>query len=179
MVIKQVPTFEGLHIIELPFSADMRGGFIKTYHHTLFEEADLAFDLKESYYSISHKNVIRGMHFQLPPHDHAKIVTCITGSILDVVVDLRKDQPSYGKFYAIHLDSQNPKALYIPKGFAHGFKALESNTITQYMVSTVYEPTSDQGIHYDSFGMFWGPDAPIASARDEQFVPLEQFNSPF
>ena len=166
-------------LITLPKFDDNRGSFIKTFQASLFQQNGIDFDLKESYFSLSHKNVIRGMHFQLPPHDHSKIVFCPQGSILDVIVDLRKESATYGQYVAQVLSQDNHKAFFIPKGFAHGFKSLEDNTITYYLVSSEHHGAADAGIHYDSFGMDWGKEDAILSERDQKFVTLSNFDSPF
>lgn len=170
---------EGVHIIQLPKFEDKRGIFVKTFHENAFLAQRLPFELKESYFSISHKNVIRGMHFQTPPHEHEKIVFCPQGKILDVIVDLRKYSPTYRQFVSIELSSENHKAVFIPKGCAHGFKSLEDNTITYYLLSSIHVPESDTGILYNSFGMEWNCEHPILSDRDLSFVKLEDFESPF
>ncbi len=90
-------------LISLPSFNDARGNFTKTFHQGMFQDQGINFELKESYFSISKKDVIRGMHFQTPPHEHAKIVFCPRGAIMDVIVDIRKQSPSYGKFYAAEL----------------------------------------------------------------------------
>src|ERR1043165_5076602 len=90
-------------LITLPKFADTRGTFVKTFHDTMLGESGIDFDLKESYFSLSKKDVIRGMHFQLPPHHHSKIVFCPQGAILDVIVDLRKNSPAFGRHYAHEL----------------------------------------------------------------------------
>jgi len=172
-------TLPDAKIIELPQFLDERGAFVKTFHDTLLKEAGINFQLKESYFSISKKDVIRGMHFQLPPHQHAKIVFCSQGAILDVIVDLRKNSPTYGKFEAQELSAENHRAFYIPEGFAHGFKALTEDAITYYLVSSEYNKEADTGIRYDTIGHDWNVSNPIISARDLSFVSLKDFESPF
>ncbi|PSK95180.1 dTDP-4-dehydrorhamnose 3,5-epimerase family protein [Taibaiella chishuiensis] len=169
----------GAALITLPAFADNRGSFVKTFQDSFFRQGDIGFELKESYFSVSHKDVIRGMHFQLPPHDHAKIVFCPHGAILDVLVDLRRQSPTYGQYFAAELSAANHQAFYIPPGFAHGFKTLENDTITYYLVSSEHSRDHDAGIMYDSFGMDWACAAPVMSARDQEFPPLSAFDSPF
>jgi dTDP-4-dehydrorhamnose 3,5-epimerase len=125
----------GALVLTLPAHADARGLFVKTFHDALFKAADVEFTLRESYFSISERNVIRGMHFQLPPHQHSKIVFCPRGAILDVIVDLRRESPTYGQYLAQELSADNHKAFFIPEGFAHGFKALTEGAMTYYLVS--------------------------------------------
>lgn len=168
-----------LKLIDLPSFADSRGSFVKSYNETTFRKLNIEFTLRESYFSVSLKNVIRGMHFQLPPHQHAKIVFCPQGAILDVAVDLRRGSADYGKVYAQVLSAENHKAFYIPEGFAHGFKALTEQALTYYLVSSEYHPSSDAGISFDSIGFDWECDNPILSDRDRSFVRLEDFISPF
>lgn len=158
---------------------DERGLFVKSFNDDLFRAQGIDFKTKESYFSTSKKNVIRGMHFQTPPHQHAKIVFCPVGAILDVILDLRKDSPSFGKYVATELSSENYKAYYIPEGCAHGFKALSEDAMIYYLVSSVYDAQSDTGIRYDSFGFDWDCPNPLISERDATFPMFNDFKSPF
>ena len=119
------------------------------------------------------------MHFQLPPHQHSKIVFCPQGAIMDVIVDLRKNSVTYGKFFAHELSAENHKACYIPEGFAHGFKSLTEDALTYYLVSSEYDQKHDTGLRYDSIGFDWDLGHPIISARDLSFGRLTDFTSPF
>ena len=166
-------------LIRLPAFSDNRGIFIKTFQEHFFEALNINFELKESYFSLSAKDVIRGMHFQTPPYHHSKIVFCPSGSILDVIVDLRKNSDSYGQYYSTVLSEENHLAYYIPEGFAHGFKALTDNAMTYYLVSSEHNKEHDTGIRFDSFGMDWQCSQPILSDRDLTFQSLENFESPF
>lgn len=167
------------YVIDQPAFYDDRGSFVKTFHETTLAEHGIQFQLKESYFSLSKKDVIRGMHFQTPPHQHAKIVFCPQGAILDVIVDLRKASPTYGQYYAQELSAANHKAYYIPEGFAHGFKSLTDDAITYYLVSSEYSKEHDTGILYNTFGFDWGIEHPIISERDLSFEMLQNFNSQF
>lgn len=174
-------TLEGVYIINCFFASDERGLFVKTFNQTAFNEVGISLEIQESYYSISQKNVIRGMHFQLPPNDHDKLVFVPVGGIIDVVVDLRKNSATYKQFLSVELSASNKKSLFIPKGLAHGFKSLVDGTITVYNVSTEYNKEADTGIHYDSFGFDWQLTNPIISKRDKEFQDLKVFcgNNPF
>jgi dTDP-4-dehydrorhamnose 3,5-epimerase len=163
----------------MPSSADVRGTFVKAFHETAFAAVGIHFTLRESYFSFSRKDVIRGMHFQLPPHQHSKVVFCPQGAILDVIVDLRRNSPTYGQYYAAELSAENHKACFIPEGFAHGFKALTENAMTYYLVSSEYNGPHDTGIRYDSIGIDWAVKEPVLSARDLSFGGLSDFQSPF
>ncbi len=167
-------------ILEQFRAEDHRGVFIKTFHDTDYKQAGIDFTLKESFYSVSHRHVLRGMHFHAPPYEHAKIVFCTQGAILDVALDLRQGSPTYGQALACELSHENHKALFIPKGFAHGFLTLSEQATTFYFVDGEYHAASDGGVRYDSFGFDWPfAETPIISVRDTQFAPLSQFQSPF
>jgi dTDP-4-dehydrorhamnose 3,5-epimerase/CDP-3, 6-dideoxy-D-glycero-D-glycero-4-hexulose-5-epimerase len=168
---------DGVLILNNFFAEDKRGVFVKTFNSNNFSDNNINFEIRESYFSISQKDVIRGMHFQLPPHDHQKLVYVPQGAIIDVVVDLRKDSETYKKFISVELSQENRKSIFIPKGMAHGFKSLEDNTITVYNVSTVYNPDSDSGIRFDSFGFDWITLNPIISKRDMNLDSMHLFDS--
>lgn len=166
---------EGVYIIHNFNAVDDRGLFVKTFNKNAFEEVNLSINIRESYFSISQKDVIRGMHFQLPPYDHEKLVFVPVGSIIDVVVDLRKNSPTYKKHFTIELSAENKKSIFIPKGLAHGFKSIVDDTITVYNVSTEYNPNWDSGIHCNSFGFDWQVNNPVLSKRDEAFQGFDAF----
>lgn len=157
---------------------DQRGCFVKTFHKGQFNEYGFDMEIREEFFSISHKNVLRGMHFQLPPHDHEKLVYCPRGAVLDVLLDLRLGS-TYGQVASSKLSAENGHLIYIPKGFAHGFIALEDQTLMLYKTSTVHMPEFDFGILWDSFGFNWGVDQPIISLRDAQHIAFAKFDSPF
>lgn len=161
------------------FAQDERGMFVKTFHADRFAELGLPTEWREEYYSSSSKGVIRGMHFQTPPHDHEKLVYCIQGRVLDVVVDLRQQSPTFRRHLAVELDAAEGHGLMVPKGMAHGFLALTENVLMAYKVTTVYAPANDAGIRWDSIGLDWGVRDPVVSARDRAHPPFEAFTSPF
>jgi dTDP-4-dehydrorhamnose 3,5-epimerase len=158
---------------------DHRGSFVKTFHHSSLIASGIDFELRESFYSVSNQHVIRGMHFHHPPFDHDKIVFCTEGVILDVALDLRKNSSTYGQSVSSQLSFENNAALYIPKGFAHGFLTLSEKATTFYLVSGEYNQQADDGIRYDSFGFDWKITNPIISDRDLAFDSLSTFNNPF
>ena len=171
--------FPDIKIIDNFHAEDKRGSFTKIFSENEFKKNGICFTMKETYYSCSGKDVIRGMHFQLPPYDHDKIVHVISGNVLDVVVDLRKKSPFYGKSIEIPLSAVKPQAVYIPKGFAHGFLSREENTIMLYYVSSCYHKEKDAGIHWNTIGAHWNIEHPIVSDRDNSFVSMQEFRSPF
>lgn len=179
MKIYDCPLMNDIKIIEAFHNEDARGGFVKFYSGDEFRAAGIDFSVKEIYYSVSAKNVIRGMHFQLPPYDHDKLVHVMSGKVMDVVVDLRKGSSSYGKYFTIQLEGYSKRAVYIPRGFAHGFKSLENGTVMQYCVGSVYNREADSGIRYDSIGLDWECEEAIVSDRDRSFISLAEFQTPF
>lgn len=170
----------GVHLLQPKVFTDNRGDFVKTYHTGAFAELGISFTPVEEFFSTSHKGVLRGMHFQLPPHDHAKLVYCIRGRVLDVLLDLRKNSPTYGKTASAELSRENHHQFYIPSGVAHGFLSLEDNSVMIYKTSTVHAPSHDAGILWDSFGFEWPQGASYTiSPRDQKLPALSAFLNPF
>jgi dTDP-4-dehydrorhamnose 3,5-epimerase len=181
MVTVHPTALAGLVCLQPRVFTDHRGEFVKTYHDQTFRELGLPFETREEFFSTSRQHVLRGMHFQIPPADHVKLVYCITGAVLDVVLDLRRQSPTYGQAVAEELSAANRRAFYIPSGFAHGFLALTEGALMVYKTSTVHAPACDRGIRWDSFGFAWplGGVPPILSQRDQDFPALADFHSPF
>ncbi|MFA5934669.1 MAG: dTDP-4-dehydrorhamnose 3,5-epimerase [Candidatus Paceibacterota bacterium] len=170
----------GIFVIETDIFQDERGSFTKIFHKDFFKKNNITSNIfLENYFSISHKNVIRGMHFQIPTEDHEKIVYVTKGSITDVVLDIRKNSPTYGKYQVMEISDKNHRIIFIPKGFAHGFLSLEDDTCVVYLQTTMYSKEHDTGIRFDSFGMDWDVENPIISKRDQSFQKLEDFITPF
>jgi len=119
---------------------DNRGLFVKTFQKNIFRDFGLEFDFEEEYYSCSKKGVLRGLHFQLPPHEHSKLVYCIEGNVFDAVVDLRINSMTYGEYVTVELSAKKANMLYVPPGLAHGFYVLSKRATMVYKVSTVYSP---------------------------------------
>lgn len=166
--------------IALPYFTDTRGSFTKVFHAEQFAETIWYIpSFQESFYTESHKDVIRGMHFQLPPSDLDKLVYVSSGSIRDVVLDLRTNTDTYGQYITEELSEDNHFALFIPRWFAHGFLSLSDNTVVQYLTTEVYSATCDTWICWDSFGYNWWVESPIISEKDRWLVSLSDFNSPF
>jgi len=163
-----------------PFrQTDARGQFLKLYHEPSFRALGLAVDWAEDFSSVSRQGVIRGMHFQTPPFDQVKLVTCLAGRVLDVVLDLREASPTYGQCTALELSAQAGNALYIPSGFAHGFLALEEDALVHYKVTRPHAPDHDCGILASSIPFAWPVAEPILSDRDRTFPGLDGFVTPF
>lgn len=158
---------------------DDRGRFVKIFHEGEFRKLNLETVFKEEYYSHSKRGVLRGMHFQTPPSDHVKLVYCVQGEVLDVVLDLRKGSATYGQAESIRLSAEQGNYLYIPKGLAHGFFATSDIATLVYKVGTVHDPLNDTGVLWNSFGFEWPVINPVISNRDAGFKSLSEFDSPF
>jgi dTDP-4-dehydrorhamnose 3,5-epimerase len=169
----------GLTAIQTRHLEDRRGSFTKIFHSELFEQAGLKLQFVEQYISISHKNVVRGLHFQVPPRDHAKLVYCASGRLLDVVVDLRTNSPTYGQAASLELSESSGSILYVPSGLAHGFASLTDHCVMVCNMTSVYSAEHDAGIRWDSFNFSWPIQAPILSDRDATLPKLADFRSPF
>ena len=165
-------------LLKLRRQADLRGTFVKCYSHTVAATRLQALNLKEEYYSTSKAGVIRGMHFQTPPHDHLKVVYCPVGLVLDVLLDLRKGA-SYGRTASVILGQDDPCLIWIPPGVAHGFRAISDDSLMIYKTTSEHAPAHDMGIRWDSFGFDWGLSFPIVSARDAAHPAFPDFVSPF
>lgn len=167
------------YLVELNILNDMRGSFIKTYHEPTFSALGLETKFDEEYYSISKKGVLRGLHFQAPPHDHTKIINCLQGEVFDVVLDLRNNSATYGEYQSFILNGSDARMLYLTSGLAHGFYVLSDEATITYMVTTVYSPEHDTGVRWDSAGIEWPDINPIISDRDNNFPHFKDFITPF
>ncbi len=172
-------SIEGCYILKPRVFEDDRGKLVKVYHENTFKDHGLITDFKEEYFSVSQKDVLRGLHFQLPPFDHVKCVPCLEGRIFDVVVDLRKDSSTYKKHFGIELSAENGYVLYIPSGMAHGFCTLSESSIFLNRTSTVYNAENEAGILWSSCNIDWPIHKPLLSEKDKNLIELNNFISPF
>jgi len=171
---------EGVKIFEPRIFSDARGHFFESFNEQQFlQETGLDVRFVQDNESLSAKGVIRGLHFQKPPHAQGKLVRVGSGAVIDVAVDLRRNSPTYGKHIAVELSSDNKRQLWIPEGFAHGFSALEDNTVFLYKCTNYYEPTSERTLHYSDFSIDWKVSNPIVSEKDEIGERFSTFISPF
>lgn len=169
----------GLKLLRPRTFADERGSFIKTYHKDCWDELGIGFQCREEFFSISKKGVLRGMHFQVPPAAHSKLVYCVSGSVLDVVVDIRKNSETFGKVSSVELSGENSLILFMPPGFAHGFLSLSDDSCMIYKTDKEYAPDFDRGISWNSIDFNWPIETPVVSGRDLSFQDLSSFTSPF
>ena len=172
---------EGAYLIKHDVFGDPRGFFMETHNHQKFSELGIQDVFVQDNLSKSSKGVVRGLHFQKPPYNQAKLVRVISGSVLDVIVDLRKDSITYGKIFQIELNSENMLSLYVPAFFAHGFACLEDNTIFSYKCTNYYNKASEQTILWSDrkLNIDWRVSDPIISDKDKQGLSFEEFVSPF
>lgn len=145
--------FPDLFVYEPTVFGDNRGYFFESYNHKVFLAQGLEFKWVQDNQSSSSYGVIRGLHFQLPPYAQTKLVRVLSGTILDVVVDIRKGSPSYGKTFSIELSAENKKQLLVPKGFAHGFSVLSEKAEVLYKCDEFYTKESERGIIYNDYSL--------------------------
>ena len=156
----------GVYLIEAPKFEDLRGYFAKPFSQASLEKIGIDFTCKESFYSLSKKDVIRGMHYQDFSYPQDKIVYCTSGSILDVVVDVRTNSEYFNQPKSVSLQSSDSRILYIQSGIAHGFLSQSDNSLVHYCISTNYDPLLDMGVDWSSICFDWPVDNPILSSRD-------------
>ncbi len=167
----------GVILYSYPKITDNRGFFQKTFNDSDLKK--LKFNLKEQYFSLSHKNVIRGFHFQNPPYECAKLIFCLKGRVMDVVIDLRKKSNTFLKCFNYELSAEKSEILYIPSGFGHAFLGLDETNILLYNIDQVYSKENDTGILWNSSNFVWPINNPKISDRDNSFIQLKNFISPF
>lgn len=168
--------FEGLIEIVPQVFHDDRGWFCQYYTEREFKTHGITHSFVQDNQSFTYKGCIRGLHLQLPPAAQAKLVSVISGSILDVVVDLRKGSATFGQHYTCAMDGRHHKMLYVPPGFAHGFAALE-DTIFFYKCSDFYSPENETGIRWNdpALGIKWPLENPVVSAKDNGLPSFDEF----
>lgn len=169
----------GLFEVQPRIVDDARGRFVKVFQADIFSGLGLETGFVEEYYSSSRRGIIRGMHFQIPPADHVKMVYCVQGEVFDVVLDLRKGSPTYGQTESYVVSASKCNSVYIPRGLAHGFCATSETATLVYKVTSVYAPQCDTGVLWSSIPVNWPTVSPIVSDRDTRFCTLADFESPF
>ena len=170
-----------LLILEHQLFKDERGFLYESYNKNNLDKIINIVFVQDNE-SKSNKGVIRGLHFQKPPFEQTKLVRCVSGSILDVVVDLRKNSKTYGKSFSVELSSENNKQLFVPKGFAHGFQVISDEAIVNYKVDNFYNPKSESGIIWNDKDLLidWNLDIkPVLSVKDLKLISFKELKSPF
>ena len=180
----QKTTLKDAYLINPKVFQDERGFFLESYSKKEFEQAGIMANFVQDNHSMSvSKGVLRGLHFQLPPHTQAKFVRVVKGSVYDVIVDLRKDSPTFGRWEGFNLSAENFQMLFVPRGFAHAFCTLEDNTEFLYKTDNFYAPQSDSGIVWNdpTLKIDWLIENPILSEKDQKLQTFEELikNNPF
>jgi dTDP-4-dehydrorhamnose 3,5-epimerase len=180
MEVKQC-SIKDLWIIQPRVFEDARGYFFESWSERELEKQGLRFNFVQDNQSLSHKGVLRGLHFQSPPHAQGKLVRVIKGAVLDVAVDIRKNSPTYGKHFSIELNESNKTMFFIPPGFAHGFATLADNTIFSYKCTEYYSKESEGTILWNdkALGIDWQLENPIVSEKDHNGITFSSFQTPF
>ena len=180
MKIHSTP-IKGLMLIEPAVFEDTRGYFFESYRHDILIKHGFLSSFIQDNESKSQRGVLRGLHFQNPPHAQAKLVRVVKGGILDVAVDIRRNSKTYGQYFSVDLNDENKSMLLIPEGFAHGFVTLEDETIVNYKCSTTYNKEAEQTLLWNDKGLAikWEFDNPILSDKDMKGEPFIEFNSLF
>lgn len=174
MIAEHTP-LEGLWLLQPKVFRDERGHFLESFNRRTFEKATgIRADLVQDNESLSHAGVLRGLHYQAPPHAQAKLVRVSSGSVLDVCVDIRPASPTFGRHFKVVLDARDMRMLYIPEGFAHGFLTLENGTIFTYKCSAYYDPASERTLLWNDpqLAIDWDIAAPVLSAKDRAGMPF-------
>ncbi len=178
MIIKE-RELKGVFEIQLEPKEDHRGFFMRVYDDNIFKNHGLHGNWVQENHSLNKKkNTVRGFHFQLPPHSETKLVRVISGKVLDVFLDLRKNSPTFGQWDSIVLSGENKKMLYIPRGFGHGICTLEDNTAMLYKVDNYYAPDHEGDIIWNDpeLGVEWPLDGkPILSEKDSKAKSFREF----
>lgn len=174
MIFLETP-LQGAYVIELEKREDERGFFARSWCKEEFTAKGLDTRLVQCNVSFNKlKGTLRGLHYQIPPHAEVKLVRCTKGSLFDVIVDLRKDSPTFLKWVGIELTATNHRMLYIPKLFAHGFQTLEDNTEIFYQMSEFYEPAASKGLRWNDprLGINWPAVGGVMSQKDQAYPNL-------
>jgi dTDP-4-dehydrorhamnose 3,5-epimerase len=171
----------GLRLLEPRVFRDDRGYFFESFNAMQARAAGIACDFVQDNQSLSSRGVLRGLHFQAPPYAQDKLVRVISGAVNDVVVDIRKNSPTFGQYYTAHLSADNFRMLFVPVGFAHGFETLEDNTIFQYKCSNYYNKASEGGLRWNdpTLQIKWELGNPLVSDKDQELPCWADFESPF
>lgn len=161
---------EGLFFLTTDVFYDSRGYFLETFNETRYAELGIADKFVQDNLSFSKKGVLRGLHYQAPPFGQGKLVSVLSGKVLDVAVDIRASSPTFGKYIAVELSEENHRQLFVPVGFAHGFVVLSDTALFAYKCTNVYSKENDRGILWNdpALGIDWQIENPIVSEKDQR-----------
>jgi len=167
--------FPGVLLVETGCAADNRGFFAELYSCSVWAEAGFAHEFVQDNLSLSRRGVLRGLHYQLEPHGMGKLIRVLSGAVYDVGVDLRNGSPTFGKWFGCELNAAEPLALWLPPGFAHGFLAIEENTLVHYKCTQVHVPEAERSLNYadPAIGIKWPFEPRTISPKDANAPTLD------
>jgi dTDP-4-dehydrorhamnose 3,5-epimerase len=174
--------FPGVYLVLPVVRGDERGHFVRTWDEAIFRRFGLARPWVQENQSYNRRQgILRGLHFQRPPHAETKLIRVAQGAVLDVFVDLRRGSPSFGQWDAVELSADNQRSLFLPKGFAHGYCTLTPESLVQYKVDACYAPDAEGGLRWDdpALAIAWPVREPQLSPKDAKWPSLADFDSPF
>lgn len=177
MIAEETP-IKNLILFKPEIYRDQRGEFLEAYRKHFFKDLELEIEFVQDNISRSEKNVIRGLHYQLPPASQVKLVMVMHGEILDIAVDLRPHSPTFGEHYAAKLSSENRQMLLIPTGFAHGFSVLSDEATVYYKCNDYYNSELERGIRWDDpeLNIGWSVENPVLSDKDKNLPTLKEMD---
>ena len=180
MELIETPLLDAKIIVPRVFE-DERGYFYESFNEKSFNEKIGDYNFVQDNQSLSQRGTIRGLHFQKAPYDQGKLVRVVQGAVLDVALDVRKNSPTYGQYFAIELNAENQTQFFIPPGFAHGFSTLEDNTIFCYKCTNYYHKDSEGGVRFNdpALGIDWKVEGLFVSDKDKELPLFADFVSPF
>ncbi|MSR36513.1 MAG: dTDP-4-dehydrorhamnose 3,5-epimerase [Gemmatimonadetes bacterium] len=171
----------GVVLIEETRRGDARGFFAETFKESVFRAAGIPGPFVQDNHARSARGVLRGLHYQLPPKAQGKLIRVVRGEVFDVAVDLRRGSPTFGGWAGVHLSGDEPRMLWVPAGFAHGYVVLSESADFTYKVTAEYDGALERGVRWDdpAIGVAWPGGAPILSDRDVLLPPLAEAENPF
>jgi dTDP-4-dehydrorhamnose 3,5-epimerase len=177
----QKTNIEGLIVIQPKIWKDERGYFFESFRQDDFSKLNIDVHFVQDNQSLSQKGTIRGLHYQTSPFEQGKLVRVVQGRVLDVALDIRKNSPTYGQYFAIELSAENQTQFFVPPGFAHGFSTLEDNTIFCYKCTNYYSKANEGGVRFDdpALGIDWKVEGLYVSDKDRELPLFADFVSPF
>lgn len=172
---------EGLVILQPKIWKDDRGYFFESFRQDVFSKLNIDVNFVQDNQSLSQKGTIRGLHYQIAPFEQGKLVRVVQGRVLDVALDIRKNSPTYGQYFALELSAENQTQFFIPPGFAHGFSTLEDNTIFCYKCTNYYSKANEGGVRFNdpALGIDWKVEGLYVSDKDRELPLFAEFVSPF
>lgn len=181
-MLLQPTELPGSYVVEIDPRCDNRGYFARTYDSAIFGDLGLSTKwLQENEAFNTGRGIVRGLHFQAPPHAETKLVRVVRGAIWDVILDIRRGSPTFGQWRAFELSEENRLALYVPRGFAHGYCTLSDTALVLYKVDARYAPEAEGGVRYDDpvLEVPWPTATPLVSDKDKGWPTLAEIDSPF